>query len=1156
MRRRRDQTAVLLFSCLVLVTVAARGGHRVSTPPAGFGQQAQQQAASSAEDARSRLAEDVSPADEQAIKDLVGTFYDARVRKDIAAYAQLWCSKAPRRVLPVFPPEYVFPYERLEAGTPALSRLGQQADTITARVMVPVVLTLHAGEAPTRTTWIRNMAFMKENGTWRVWREAAAADDLAVEISRATSTEERDKLLAGEPDLAGEELALALEGQADRLFLSGQPAVMELYELELKIGDETGSVAAAARAHLKLGQFLQLSRRNAPAVVDHFSKALAGFAELGDTERQARAEIGLATTFYMDDNQASRDHYQAAVKLLEGGSDEQAIANALHGLGNACLLVGDLTASFDSYARALSILRESGATLGVPALLQALGRVQKEMGDYDAAAASYQESMANPDLLDPVTHVNGLTGLADVLRLEGRCDVALASYDRALAMLQPGDKQRACTIQADIGNVYMTEQQPAAARDHYEKSLSLAANPVERARALAGLGSALFAAQSYDAALDAYRQTLDLRVKTSDKAGMAWAHAHIGLVQSALEAHADALESYGRAFEIATELNDPAAIAATMTLMAMAHAELGNASEALDFARRAAESARSAENPDTFAHARVVTARVLKEKGDYDGAEQALLEAAAAVEAGRALSGDEPGDDFFGDARAPYRAMAVLESATGKPQDALLSAERSQVRGLADLLAPSRVLIAAGMSKEEREEERRLNRTARSLRLQVARERDSAAPNPERLGGLKAKLAETDAQRKKFADTLYLAHPELAIERGLFDAATPEEISRLLPDASTALVEFVTTDRETVLITATRPAAVPAEAAPAASFDVQAHRIDIKGIDLLKQVSDLRSAMARRDQDPGKATRAMWDLLLEPARDELAGKTRVVIVPDGPLWAVPFQALQAPDGRYLIERCEVSCAPSLTALAMVERAAMNPKDEAGNAAATTLATPAGTARSLVAIAYPQPGSEAGRLALLNPYMSTEPIPTVVQEARSLGLIYGARRSKVYVERAATRDAILSGTSTTSVLHLAAFFVPSAASPVYSPFVLAAKPAGEDVVEAWELMETRLPETVVISRVQSQRTAGEARVPVALGWLFFVSGSRTLILPSWPDDSAGAVTLMLNLHRALAAPRAKPIGAAAALRQAVRQMLATPAYKHPFYWANYSVIGAR
>jgi CHAT domain-containing protein len=133
-------------------------------------------------------------------------------------------------------------------------------------------------------------------------------------------------------------------------------------------------------------------------------------------------------------------------------------------------------------------------------------------------------------------------------------------------------------------------------------------------------------------------------------------------------------------------------------------------------------------------------------------------------------------------------------------------------------------------------------------------------------------------------------------------------------------------------------------------------------------------------------------------------------------------------------------------------------------------------------------------------------------------------------------------------------VPSVGNPLRSPIVFGARKTGEaDVGEAWQLMRRALPPVTVVSRVQVDRVASDGAVPVGLTWLLFVAGTRQTVLATWPDDSPGAVSLMLGFHRALSALNAAP--PSKALRQAILPLLATK-YRHPFYWANYAVIGTR
>ncbi len=59
------------------------------------------------------------------------------------------------------------------------------------------------------------------------------------------------------------------------------------------------------------------------------------------------------------------------------------------------------------------------------------------------------------------------------------------------------------------------------------------------------------------------------------------------------------------------------------------------------------------------------------------------------------------------------------------------------------------------------------------------------------------------------------------------------------------------------------------------------------------------------------ASRRLYDILIAPVADRLVPGSTLAIVPDGPLRALPFAALIAPDGRFLIERTALSLLPAL-----------------------------------------------------------------------------------------------------------------------------------------------------------------------------------------------------------------------------------------------------
>ncbi|MFD1612673.1 CHAT domain-containing protein [Sphingomonas tabacisoli] len=57
--------------------------------------------------------------------------------------------------------------------------------------------------------------------------------------------------------------------------------------------------------------------------------------------------------------------------------------------------------------------------------------------------------------------------------------------------------------------------------------------------------------------------------------------------------------------------------------------------------------------------------------------------------------------------------------------------------------------------------------------------------------------------------------------------------------------------------------------------------------------------------------RALYDILIKPVEGALGPESTLVVIPDGPLAALPFAALTDADGKFLIERTRLSTVPAL-----------------------------------------------------------------------------------------------------------------------------------------------------------------------------------------------------------------------------------------------------
>jgi CHAT domain-containing protein len=246
------------------------------------------------------------------------------------------------------------------------------------------------------------------------------------------------------------------------------------------------------------------------------------------------------------------------------------------------------------------------------------------------------------------------------------------------------------------------------------------------------------------------------------------------------------------------------------------------------------------------------------------------------------------------------------------------------------------------------------------------------------------------------------------------------------------------------------------------------------------------------------------------------GKKRLIIVPDGPLWNLPFQALVSPRGRHVIEDAAVFYTPSLTAVHAMQR----------------LTRPArGAGHTLLAVSA---------------------LPETAAEAQEIGKLYGTQ-SAVLVGARMEKERWKTEAPRYRILHLATHGVLNSNSPLSSYLTM----NGKNVLTAREILKMNLAaDMTVLSACETARGKfrfGEGMI--GMSWAFLVAGAPTTVVSQWKVDAAATSQLMVAFHRNLKVKSGEALsGRAEALRQAGLQLLASPHYKHPFYWAGFVMIG--
>src|SRR5262245_2313655 len=499
----------------------------------------------------------------------------------------------------------------------------------------------------------------------------------------------------------------------------------------------------------------------------------------------------------------------------------------------------------------------------------------------------------------------------------------------------------------------------------------------------------------------------------------------------------------------------------------------------------------------------------------------------------QAAGGVEDCQRYFEEGLDAHHGLVSVLVKEGQTEEALLSGERAKARVLLDILEHGQVNVQKAMTRDEQAQEQRLKSQLTQLNKQLGRATSS------KIAETQALLEKTRLEYEAFQNSLYAAHPELKVQRGEASIINTPELAALLPDDTTALLEYVVTDDHTYLFVITKSLAQ-------AKVETQVYALAIKQEELARQTEAFRQQLARRDLGFRNSTTKLYELLLKPAAAQLRGKSNLIVVPDDTLWDLPFQALVSNNNHFLIEDSTIAYAPSLTVLREMMRRRKSP-------AATTSAT-------LLALGNPRFSKENANHAMARRDGGLNPLPEAEQEVAALRRLYGVSRSMVYIGDAASEDRVKREAGQAKILHFATHGMLNNASPMYSHLALAEGGPNEDgLLEAWELMQLDLKaDLVVLSACETARgRIGAGEGMIGFSWAMFIAGVPSLVVSQWEVESAGTRDLMINFHRGLLSPSVpqttKPTKAEA-LRQAALKLMKDPATNHPFYWAGFVLVG--
>lgn len=268
--------------------------------------------------------------------------------------------------------------------------------------------------------------------------------------------------------------------------------------------------------------------------------------------------------------------------------------------------------------------------------------------------------------------------------------------------------------------------------------------------------------------------------------------------------------------------------------------------------------------------------------------------------------------------------------------------------------------------------------------------------------------------------------------------------------------------------------------------------------------------------------RTLYESLLKAADGDIAKAKHLIIVPDGALWELPFQALITASNKYLVEEREISYAPSLGVLS-----------------ASKLPTISKTNQKKFAAFANSTRKDSAAL------------PEAEREANGIGKLYAT--STIFVKAAATEKRVKTEAAQAKVLHLAVHGKMNQTDPFESALLFTPEASDDGRLTVSEILQMNLPNSLVVlsscDTSNGQVLSGEGLL--SLSWAFLASGGKSVVAAQWAVEEKTTADLMLNFHRAL---NGNVNESANALRAAQLEAMKRPApFNHPFYWSAFVAV---
>jgi CHAT domain-containing protein/Tfp pilus assembly protein PilF len=872
------------------------------------------------------------------------------------------------------------------------------------------------------------------------------------------------------------------------------------------------------------------------------------------------------------DYEKSIQYYEKALKGAQQIKDRNLEGQYYQCIGTNYQYVGKFATALDYNNKSFQIANETGNKYNQILALLNLGLINWNLGQYDKALISYSRMLdLSRETGNKWAEGRSYCGIGLIHYCYGYYAKALDFDEKSLAIAaEVNDMEGESLNLGNIAMIYHEMGNDTKALEYYGRALEVSeknGNKNEIARHLGNIGCTHQSLHNYPAALDYYKRSLTINKEIGDQKEIAIAYGNLGNLMIEMKDYKKAKEYLSQSLKIGKEIGIKGVVANQLINSGFLEYTQANYKTSFEFFTGALKYSTLSGDPSLYWKAHTGMAMSLEKQNKHETALEHYIVAIDKIEEVQCkLPVEEYKSGFFDvNVNVYERVINMLvsmhEQHPQKSYDKLAFrfAERAKARAFLENMVASKADVKSSIDPELKRKEENLLHKISVIQKEL----------------FTTKLTKKDRKRLQLEVDGYEDNFE-KITREIREKNT-KYASLFYPEsyeASKVQLEILQ-DNEVVL---------EFSLGEECSFLWQVSKDNLKlfkipGKDVIEKA--IQEYINTIEQPVGVSNPYVnhvlkgfdiYNMLLKPCIQEIKQGNHLIIVADGILHYLPFESLvtnkdDANTPHYLIEDFTFSYSPSSTSMVYFNK---NRSDQPSQKQLLAYGNPVfgepsgesstrGRSRNVQKLRIRQDRDEGEKLKNLyeNEGFHFSALPYTGAEVETIAGLFPKGKSVIHTKSDACEESFKNETlENYKYIHFATHGFIEEKLPFRSGIVLSMNEASTEdgILQINEILNLKLnADMVVLSACQTARGKlyrGEGIVGIARA--FFYAGSSSVTVCLWNINDRTTAGFMKDFYSGLVNGKDKKD----ALQQAKLNMIRSEirAYRHPYYWAPYIVIG--